>query len=82
MRALGRQGVFVPLMGLLVILAWISLWLWELSPYGRYLHHGQWTALGLGGRVCLAPGTAASLGPALPYVGGWVLMTSAMMAAS
>lgn len=71
--------LFVPLVGLLVFFAWLLLWSWELSPYGRYLHHGQWTQLGLSEGLCLAPLVAGKFIPALFYVGGWVLMTTAMM---
>jgi len=71
--------LFVPLVGLLVISAWVLLWSWELSPYGRYLHHGQWTQLELSEGLCLAPLADGQFLPALLYVGGWVLMTTAMM---
>jgi predicted metal-binding membrane protein len=74
-----RQSWFAPIMGLLFVYAWITLWLWELSPYGRYLHHGQWTELGLAGDLCTVPRIGGTLAPALLYVGGWVLMTTAMM---
>lgn len=79
MQHVTREGFFAPLMGLLVVFAWVTLWLWELSPYGRYLHHGQWTELGLAEGMCLAPPAGGTLATALLYVGGWVLMTSAMM---
>ena len=38
---------FLPLMGGLIILAWITLWVWEQSPYGRYLNHQEPANLGL-----------------------------------
>lgn len=79
MRTLGRERLFVPLVGLLVLSAWLLLFTWELSPYGRYLHHGQWTELSLAGGVCVVPLADGTLAPALFYVGGWVLMTTAMM---
>jgi predicted metal-binding membrane protein len=60
-------------MGLLIGLAWLLLWAWERSPYGRYLNHGQLSELGL-------TGTAGSVMiPVTLYVAGWVLMTTAMM---
>ena len=46
--------------------AWLTLWLWEGSPYGRYLHH----AGGAGGPVALEAGLFAM---------GWLLMIVAMM---
>ena len=56
----------------LVVLAWLALWLWHGSPYGRYLHHAELVDFGLGDER-----GAATLGAV--YVGGWVLMTAAMM---
>jgi hypothetical protein len=43
--AAGRGGVmgtrrwFAPIAGMLTGTAWVALWLWEQSPYGRYLDH-------------------------------------------
>lgn len=74
-----RHHPFLPLLGLLVLAAWVTLWLWEASPYGRYLDHGDWTRIGVAGGLCRAlPGGEVAL-PALLYVGGWMLMTTAMM---
>ncbi len=39
---------FLPLMGGLILLAWITLWVWEQSPYGRYLNHQELANLDLG----------------------------------
>ena len=36
-----------PLALALLTLSWATLLAWETSPYGRYLHQGDWTALGL-----------------------------------
>jgi predicted metal-binding membrane protein len=56
----------------LIIVAWMSLWAWEQSPYGRHLHHA-----GLPGvAVADVYGTAVT---AAVYVGGWTLMIVAMM---
>jgi predicted metal-binding membrane protein len=49
----------------LVTLAWLSLWLWERSPYGALLDHDGHAHVG-GGSVYLA-------------VSGWTLMLVAMM---
>jgi predicted metal-binding membrane protein len=57
-------------MGLLIGLAWVILWIWDRSPYGRYLHHAQLGELGLGGSPLLA---------IVLYLLGWTLMTAAMM---
>lgn len=70
---------FLLSMGMLVTLAWLTLWIWEQSPYGRYLDHGRWTEIGLAGSICRVLPNGTVVLPALLYVGGWVLMTAAMM---
>jgi predicted metal-binding membrane protein len=74
-----RRRPFLPLIGGLVVFAWVALFLWEASPYGRYLDHGRWTDLGFAARLCSALPAGRLLLPALLYVGGWVLMSAAMM---
>ncbi len=59
---------FLPLVGGLISLAWVTLWVWEQSPYGRYLNHRELADLDLG-----------SLNQAGLYVVGWCLMVVAMM---
>jgi len=56
----------------LIVLAWLILLAWGQSPYGRYLDHQQLgeVELGLDGGPLLV---------ALAFVGGWTLMTFAMM---
>jgi len=51
-------------LGALAIAAWLTLWVWEGSPYGHYLHHSD------GGLVPVE----ASL-----FAVGWMLMIVAMM---
>jgi predicted metal-binding membrane protein len=68
----GRRA-FLWLMGLLISLAWVILWVWELSPYGRYLNHAQLGELALRGT------TESVLLAATLYLVGWTLMTAAMM---
>ena len=70
---------FVPIAGLLTVAAWLALWLWQQSPYGRYLDHGSWTEIGLGAGLCAALPEASWALPAVLYVGGWLLMIAAMM---
>jgi predicted metal-binding membrane protein len=74
-----RRDAFLPLVIGLVGIAWAALFLWEASPYGRFLNHGDWTAVGLAGRLCSAVWGGRLLLPALIYVGGWLLMSAAMM---
>jgi predicted metal-binding membrane protein len=76
---LDSRRAFLPVIGGLIALAWLTLLLWELSPYGRYLDHGRWTELGLAAYLCQALPAGPVVLPALLYVGGWVLMTVAMM---
>jgi predicted metal-binding membrane protein len=71
--------LFVPVMSALISACWIALWVWEQSPYGRYLDHGRWTDIGFAGSICSALPGGAVLLPALLYAGGWVLMSAAMM---
>jgi len=73
-----RRGFLALLLGL-VALAWLTLFLWELSPYGRYLDHGTWTELGLGAWLCRAVPAGPVVVPAMIYAAGWMLMTAAMM---
>ena len=70
---------FPPLAVALVILSWISLLVWDASPYGRYLHHGDWTTIGFGSLICMAVPGGSWLVPGILYAGGWLLMSAAMM---
>lgn len=63
-----RRAFFV-LLASLVGSAWIALWIWGRSPYGRYLGHEQLGELGAG----------SFLLPITFYLVGWTLMTIAMM---
>ena len=47
MRVSWHGNAFLPLMGLLITGAWLTLWLWEHSSYGRYLDHSDWTRAGI-----------------------------------
>jgi predicted metal-binding membrane protein len=78
-RARHQPRGFLLVMAPLIVLAWATLWHWALSPYGRYLDHGSWTEIGIAASICGALPAGEVLLPALLYVGGWVLMTAAMM---
>jgi predicted metal-binding membrane protein len=71
MGAVTDRTPFLWLMGSLITLAWAALWIWERSPYGRYLDHDQL------GAIDAAPG--GIILAAAFYVAGWTLMTFAMM---
>ena len=72
MKVIAHRSIFVPIMGMLIALAWLTLWGWEVSSYGRYLNHGELADIDLedvGGVMTMA----------ILYVVGWTLMTVAMM---
>lgn len=72
-KPIAHRSLFIPVLGSLVTLAWITLWIWERSPYGRYLNHAEL------GEICLTGGLPSLLEQAALYVAGWLLMTAAMM---
>ncbi len=63
----------------LTVSAWLALWLWSASPYGRLLEHGGWSEVGLLGAICRSIPEGNVLVPAILYAAGWVLMIAAMM---
>ena len=77
--ALEPRRPLLALLGGLNALAWLTLFLWELSPHARYLDHGKWTELGVGAWLCRVVPAGAVVVPALLYALGWVLMIAAMM---
>lgn len=52
MRVSWHGNAFLPLMALLIAGAWFTLWVWDHSPYGRYLDHGAWTQAGIAQSIC------------------------------
>jgi predicted metal-binding membrane protein len=76
---MGTRRWFVPIAGMLTGTAWLALWLWEQSPYGRYLDHQRWTEIGVAAAICRALPAGDIALPVLLYAGGWLLMTAAMM---
>ena len=78
-RAVDRRAIFYALMAGLVASAWVTLWFWSNSPYGRYLDHGRWTDFGLAAAICRAVPAGDVVVPALLYAAGWLLMIAAMM---
>src|SRR5829696_287574 len=61
------RRLFAALMVALIALAWLALWVWGQSPYGRFLSHHSLEAV---------RGNAALM---LVFVAGWTLMVVAMM---
>jgi len=74
-----RRDWLVPIMLGLIGTAWAALLLWDQTPYGRYLDHGRWSEIGFTATICRVIPAGQVLLPALLYVGGWLLMTAAMM---
>jgi predicted metal-binding membrane protein len=74
MRTAAGQRSFLWILGILILFAWLSLWIWEQSPYGRYLHHGQWVKPIHTGSAGHLTGFSFAF-----YLAGWTLMTVAMM---
>ena len=68
-NVIAERRAFIGLIGSLVGSAWIALWIWGRSPYGRYLGHEQLGEIG----------TGPVLLPVTLYLAGWTLMTVAMM---
>ncbi len=63
------QIPFIAVISGMVLLAWLSLWLWSQSPYSRYLDHDH-----LGSVSVSQSPTVMSI-----HVAGWTLMVVAMM---
>lgn len=74
-----HRRVFLPVLGALVALAWIALWAWARTPYGRYMDHGDWTESGPAAFLCRAVPAGSLVVPAALYGAAWILMTTAMM---
>ncbi len=74
-----HRRVFLPVLVALVALAWLALWAWASSPYGRYMDHGDWTASGPVAALCRAIPAGSVVVPAVLYGAAWILMTLAMM---
>jgi predicted metal-binding membrane protein len=69
----------MPVVVALAALAWLALWIWGRSPYGRYLDHGDWAASGPAAFLCAVVPAGDVVVPAVLYGGAWILMTAAMM---
>ncbi|RJG07370.1 DUF2182 domain-containing protein [Noviherbaspirillum cavernae] len=74
-----HQRVFLPVLAALITLAWVTLWAWSRSPYGRYLEHGDWTVSGPAAFLCRVVPAGDVLVPMALYAVAWILMTTAMM---
>ncbi len=70
-RVDNRRIFTVVLLGL-IALAWVALFAWQQSPYGRFLDHEELAEIEMG-----LDGSALAF--AALFVSGWTLMTFAMM---
>lgn len=68
MRTVVEQRGFFLLMGVLIALAWLTLWIGGQSPYGRYLSHDELRPADFGNGLIM-----------LIIVTAWLLMIIAMM---
>ena len=75
----GRRALIWLLLALLVVASWAVLWLWSVSPYGRYLDHGGWGDAGALAALCRAIPQGDIVVPAVLHAAAWVLMIAAMM---
>ncbi|AIO65300.1 DUF2182 domain-containing protein [Burkholderia oklahomensis] len=78
MNATSSRRVFVPLAIAMIAAAWITLWMWDSSPYARFLHHVDWSETNLAGLCRLIPAGDAIV-PAMLHAAAWLLMIVAMM---
>src|ERR1043166_5342855 len=67
-----ERHAFLWVIASLITLSWLILWLWDRSPYSRYLRHDEL------GAIASTDAASVFLVVAL-YVVGWTLMTVAMM---
>ena len=67
-QSLRNDRLFIAVLMAVVALAWLSLWVWGQSPYGRFLDHEALTEV---------TGEDAAL--LVFFVAGWTLMIFAMM---
>jgi predicted metal-binding membrane protein len=63
-----NRKLFIGLLVAVVALAWLGLWLWGESPYGRFLNHSQLSEI-----------TSEDASLLIFFVAGWTLMVFAMM---
>jgi predicted metal-binding membrane protein len=78
-RSDGQRALVWPLLSLLVVAAWATLWLWSASPYGRLLDHGGWGDAGALAALCKAVPQGDIVVPVVLHAAAWVLMIAAMM---
>ena len=68
LQTVRNDRLFLVLLVALIALAWLSLWVWGQSPYGRFLDHSELTDV-----------TGEDAAVLVFFVAGWTLMIFAMM---
>ncbi|MGH6624601.1 MAG: DUF2182 domain-containing protein [Burkholderiaceae bacterium] len=79
LRGIDRRTVLVALLVSLAAMSWAALWLWSLSPWGRYLEHGGWGDIGAIAALCRAIPSGDIIVTTSLHAIAWVLMIAAMM---
>jgi predicted metal-binding membrane protein len=79
LREDGQRVLCWPLLGLLVVACWATLWWWSASPYGRLLGHEGWGDAGAFAALCRAVPGGDIVVPVALHAAAWVLMIAAMM---
>ena len=64
---------------MLVLASWAVLWMWSVSPYGRYIDHAGWGDVGALAALCRAVPQGDIVVPVVLHAAAWVLMIAAMM---
>ncbi len=78
-RRIDHRTALVTLLASLAAMSWAALWLWSLSPWGRYLEHGGWGDAGAIAALCRVVPQGDIIVPASLHAIAWVLMIAAMM---
>jgi predicted metal-binding membrane protein len=75
----GHARVALALIVALIALAWLTLGVWSVSPWRRWLDHGGWGDTTWLAEICRALPQGERLAPAVAYASAWLLMIAAMM---
>ena len=74
-----RRPLLWTLLTTLVLASWAVLWMWSVSPYGRYIDHAGWGDAGAFAALCRAFPQGDIVVPGVLHAAAWVLMIAAMM---
>jgi predicted metal-binding membrane protein len=74
-----RNVALAVFVGATALAAWVALWLWSSSPYGRYVSHGGYLDAGALAELCRAVPAGTVVVPLVLHALAGVLMIAAMM---